>query len=77
MMGRLFIFNEMLNENVKNIQIIDYVGTSFGLDFHNSEKNCLLNTSERHLNEYEASFDFGSDFDFDFNFERVRNQSLK
>ena len=47
MIGRLFIFNEMLKENVKNVQIIDYVRTSFGLDFQNNEKNCLLNPSER------------------------------
>lgn len=80
MIGRLFIFNEMLKENVKNVQIIDYVRTSFGLDFQNNEKNCLLNPSERCLNDYEASFNFGPDFDFDFNFFKnpiLTSQRLK
>ena len=48
--------------------------------FQNNEKNCLLNPSERCLNDYEASFNFGPDFDFDFNFFKnpiLTSQRLK
>lgn len=81
MMRRLFIFNELLNENVKNIQIIQYVNDSFGLNFQKTnETNCLLNPRERPLNDFETSFNFGIDFDLDFNFFKnpiLTSQRLK
>lgn len=72
MMRRLFIFNELLNENVKNIQIIQYVNDSFGLNFQKTnETNCLLNPRERPLNDFETSFNFGIDFDLDLIFSKI------
>jgi hypothetical protein len=81
MMRRHFIFNELLNENVKNIQIIQYVNDSFGLNFQKkNETNCLLNPRDRPLNDFETSFNFGIDFDLDFNFFKnpiLTSQRLK
>ena len=69
MVNRYFIFNQLLYQKLKNEQIIEYVRSAFGLEvFNEKEKVSLLNPSQRIMNDFEASSDFGFDFNFDFNF---------